>query len=154
MKKNQIIYLSAIILGLLCASVQAAPKFIDAPALSKLIKTPIGKVKKGTTQVPLITWGADVRTIYANGNTRATRNSSIFNQLGLKLRLEREDDFKHQIENYLSGKSPYLRGTLGMINMASEILSKDKRTQPIVIYQLSESAGGDALVVKQGIKKR
>ena len=35
--------------------------------------------------------------------------------------------------------------------MATDLLSKDPRTKPIIIYQLSESAGGDALVVKAGI---
>ncbi len=154
MKKKHIINFSALLLGLMCLNVQgvqAKPNYIEAPALSKVIKTSVGEVKQGEIQIPLITWGADVRTIYANGNARTTRNSSIFDNLGLKLRLKREDDFKRQIENYLSGKSPYLRGTLGMINMASEVLSKDARTKPIVIYQLSESAGGDALVVKKGI---
>lgn len=143
---------TALVLMVWCVSIQAAPQYVSAPALSKVIKTPVGKVKSGATQVPLITWGADVRTIYANGNSRSTRNTSIFNKLGLRLTLKREDDFKKQLENYISGKSPYLRGTLGMVNMAAEVLSKDKRTKPIVIYQLSESAGGDALVVKKGIK--
>ena len=40
-----------------------------------------------------------------------------------------------------------------MINMAAETLNKDSRTRPVVIYQLSESAGGDALVVKSGIRR-
>lgn len=130
----------------------AAPKYIKAPPLVEKIKTPVGKVKSGTTMVPLITWGADIRTIYANGNARTTKSGSLFAEQGLKLRLERVDVFSKQIDNYISGKSPYLRGTLGMLNMAAEKLSQDSRTKPVVIYQLSESAGGDALVVKKGIR--
>lgn len=130
----------------------AAPQFVNAPALTKVIKTPVGQVKSGETVLPLITWGADIRTIYANGSSRTTRSGSLFAQQGLKIRLEREDNFIKQIENYLSGRTPYLRGTLGMINMASEVLNKDSRSKPVIIYQLSESAGGDALVVKPGIK--
>jgi len=113
----------------------------------------VGKVKNGkSTQVPLITWGADIRTIYANGNALRTKSGSIFNKLGLDIQLVRDDVFTEQVKKYLRGESPYLRGTLGMINTVSELLNRDKRTRPIVIYQLSESAGGDALVVKAGIK--
>ncbi|MGH8676138.1 MAG: ABC transporter substrate-binding protein, partial [Burkholderiales bacterium] len=63
-----------------------------------------------------------------------------------------EDVFAKQLEAYLSGRSPYLRGTLGMLNMATEAAARDSRTRPIVIYQLTWSAGGDALVVKGSIK--
>ncbi|WP_455205585.1 ABC transporter substrate-binding protein [Kaarinaea lacus] len=153
MKTKNIAWMIVVVLLLAVhASLSAAPKYVTSTALSKAIKTPVGKVKSGEIQVPLITWGADIRTIYANGDSRTTRSGSLFDKQGLKLKLQREDDFKKQIENYLSGKSPYLRGTLGMINMAAETLAKDARTKPIVIYQLSESAGGDAIVVKSGIK--
>jgi len=131
----------------------AGPKYIQSPALTSVITTSVKNVQGGQTIVPMITWGADIRTIYANGNSNTTRPKSIFGQLGLNLKLKREDVFSKQVENYLSGKTPYLRGTLGMINMAAEILNKDSRTKPVVIYQLSESAGGDALVVKRGIRK-
>lgn len=130
----------------------AAPKYIEAPPLSEVVKTPVGSVKSGKVQLPLITWGADIRTIYANGNARKTKKGSLFSDNGLNIQLKRVDVFTKQIEDYLSGKSPYLRGTLGMINMAAEKLSKDSRTKPVIIYQLSESAGGDALVVKSGIR--
>ena len=129
-----------------------AAKSIPFQALSQVVKTGVGSVGAGASLVPLITWGADIRTLHANGNSTSTVPGSIFASAGLQLELKREDDFSKQVENYISGKSPYLRGTLGMINMASELLSHDARTVPIVIYQLSESAGGDAMVVKNAIK--
>lgn len=107
----------------------------------------------GPTIVPLITWGADIATTYANGNSDRTTSNSIFGQKGLKLKLVRIDDFKKQVEMYMRGEMPYLRGTMGMINMAAEVISKDPRTKPVVIYQLSWSTGGDCMVVKPGIKK-
>lgn len=131
---------------------QAKPQYTESPPLDRSIKTPVGEVAGGTVQLPVITWGADIRTIYANGNEVETEDHSIFDKLGLKFKLVREDVFSNQVENYISGKTPYLRGTLGMINMAVDVLSKDPRTVPVVVYQLSESAGGDALVVKEGIK--
>jgi len=129
----------------------AAPQYVQSPPLEKVITTPVGNVRDGQVQVPVITWGGDIDTIHANGDARTTASGSIFDQLGLELKLVREDIFANQVKNYLSGKSPYLRGTLSMINMAGSVLNKDPRTKPVIIYQLSESAGGDAIVVKSGI---
>ena len=141
------------LLAIVSTVVAAAPKYVQSPSLASVINTPVKNVVGGQTVVPMITWGADIRTIYANGNSDVTSPKSIFGQLGLNLKLKREDVFSKQVENYLSGKTPYLRGTLGMINMAAEALNRDARTRPVIIYQLSESAGGDALVVKSGIRQ-
>ncbi len=113
--------------------------------------TAVGPVAGGTTRVPYITWGGDMVTILANGGIR-TQPGSIYGKAGLDLNLVHQDDFVAQVKDYLSGKSPYLRGTLGMIHVASEALSKDPRTRPIVIVQLTWSAGGDCLVVRPGIE--
>jgi len=50
----------------------AAPKAITAPPLEEVMTTPVAPVASGPVQIPLITWGADLRTIYANGNSRST----------------------------------------------------------------------------------
>lgn len=105
------------------------------------------------TKVPLITWGADIVTLYANGSDVRTQKGSIFNQKGLNLELARVDDFAKQVQAYMRCDSPYLRATLGMANLVTDITEKDPRTKMVAIYQHSWSAGGDALVVKQGIKK-
>jgi len=130
----------------------AAPQYVDPQPLAKtLAAVPIGAVAGGPTQVPIITWGGDIATIHGNGNQPRTAAGSVFAQEGLDLTLVREDVFAKQVEAYLAGRSPYLRGTLGMINMAAEIAGKDSRTKPVVVYQLTWSAGGDALIVKSGI---
>lgn len=130
----------------------AGPKYVTASPLTGVVNTAVGDVAPGPVQVPIITWGGDIATIHANGNAKVTDRSSIFGKLGLNLRLLREDVFARQVEAYLSGRSPYLRGTLGMINMAMEVTSRDPRTKPVVIHQLTWSAGGDALVAKSGVK--
>jgi ABC-type nitrate/sulfonate/bicarbonate transport system substrate-binding protein len=130
----------------------AAVTFTQSPPLTKVVDTAVGPVAAGTVQVPIITWGGDIATIYANGNAKATARNSIFGKQNLNLNLVREDVFAKQVAAYLTGKSPYLRGTLGMINMASEVASKDPRTKPVIVYQLTWSAGGDALVVKGNVK--
>jgi ABC-type nitrate/sulfonate/bicarbonate transport system substrate-binding protein len=131
----------------------AAPSYVESPPLaSQLGRVAVGNVaSSGPVQVPIITWGGDIATIVANGNQAQTARNSVFGNAGLDLRLVREDVFARQVEAYLTGKSPYLRGTVGMLNLAADVLNKDPRTRPVVVYQMTWSAGGDALVVKQGI---
>ena len=131
----------------------AAPQYIQHKPLDQRISTSVSNVSAKADTLPIITWGGDIATIFANGNQRNTATGSIFDKHGLKFKLVREDVFTNQIKNYLSGKTPYLRGTLGMINSASDLLSKSSKTKPIVFYQMTWSAGGDALVVKNNIKK-
>ncbi len=150
MFRQLIIIATAIVVGI--GAAHAAPKYVKSTQLDQAARTPVGAVASGATTVPLITWGGDIRTIYANGMALNTAKGSIFNSMGLNLRLAREDVFANQVRNYRAGKTPYLRGTLGMINMAAKHLNDDPRIKPIVIYQMTESAGGDALVVKSGIK--
>src|SRR5439155_20616734 len=107
---------------------------------------------RAAVRVPFITWGGDLPTIVANGGL-ATRAGSIYKELGLSLELSKQDDFVKQVEDYLAGRSPYLRGTAGMIHCAAEALSKDRRTQPVVILQLTWSTGGDCLVVRPGLNR-
>jgi len=138
---------------LVWTGVQAAPQYVKSPPLSEVVQVEVSAVKKAEeTQLPIITWGGDIATILANGNSVGTVKESTFGQKALKLKLARMDDFKTQVELFMRGEMPYLRGTMGMINMASEVLNKDPRTKPVVIYQMTWSSGGDCLAVKDGIK--
>ncbi len=146
-------FILAFFFSLASGVANAKPNYLDAKPLDKVVNNSVGDVRGGTTVLPIITWGGDIATIYGNGNKRTTANGSIFKKNGLDVRLQREDVFSKQLEGYISGNTPYLRGTLGMINAASDLLAKDPRTKPVVIYQLTWSAGGDALVVKDNIKR-
>ena len=122
----------------------------------KSFKSLVGNVKTGnvsdgkTISVPYITWGGDMATFYANGGTR-TRKGSLFHKQGLDLQLTAGDDFVQQVRDYMSGKSPFLRGTVRMMGLASEVINGDKRTQGMVILQMTWSAG-DHMLVRPGIK--
>jgi len=146
-------YIGTMMLLVFAVNAQAAPRYIDLKPLDQLVNTPVGNVASSANQLPIITWGGDIATIYGNGNQRSTASGSIFSKHGLSFKLAREDVFANQVKNYMAGKTPYLRGTLGMINSASDILSKSSKTKPVVFYQLTWSSGGDALVVKSNIKK-
>lgn len=103
-------------------------------------------------KVPMITWGADLVTVHANGDTKRTASGSAFAEQKLKIELFREDDFVNQVSRFLEGEIVYLRGTMGMMNMAADVTEKDQRTRLVIVYQHSWSTGGDAFVVKRGIK--
>lgn len=111
----------------------------------------VGEVK-GTqqVQVPFIVWGGDVATFHANGGLKTT-SGSIYGKQGLSLNLVPGDDFIQQVRDYMSGKSPLLRGTFRMMGMASEVIGGDPRTKGVVLFQLTWSAG-DHAVARENIK--
>ncbi|MEZ6133506.1 MAG: ABC transporter substrate-binding protein [Pirellulaceae bacterium] len=114
-------------------------------------ETPIKAVAKSdVVQVPYITWGGDVATFHANGDLK-TQNGSIYKSHGLNIELKAGDDFVGQVKDYMAGKTPMLRGTYRMLGQASGVIGADPRTKPVVIMQLSWSAG-DHIVARENIK--
>lgn len=111
----------------------------------------VGEVSaNGPIQAPYILWGGDAATFYANGGLR-TQPKSIFHSQGLNLNLVAGDDFAQQVRDYMSGKSPFLRGTIDMLARASDVTNSDPRTKQVLILQMTWSKG-DHLVAKPGIK--
>jgi len=143
-------------LCLAAAAVVAYTLGSPADAAEKPFSDAIGNVKVGEVgavsplQAPYITWGGDMATFYANGGLQ-TQPGSLFAQQGLNLKLVPGDDFPGQVRDYLSGKSPFLRGTFRMIGLASEVIGADPRTKGVVILQMTWSAG-DHMVVRERIK--
>ena len=111
----------------------------------------VGQVKnKQPIEIPYITWGGDVATFLANGGLE-TKSGTIYAGSQLKIKLTPGDDFIGQVKNYISGETPFLRGTMRMLGQASEVLGRDPRTKPVVILQLSWSAG-DHIVSRENLK--
>ena len=73
--------------------------------------------------VPYITWGGEAALFHANGGL-TTQPGTIMTELGMNLKLVPGDNFQQQVRDYLSGKSPFLRGTFRMIAQASESVGK------------------------------
>lgn len=135
----------------------AAPKSFAQELFSQLVgPIQVGPVESGpkasskTVQVPYIFWGGDIATFLANGDLK-TQQGSTYQQMGLDMQLVAGDDFVGQVRNFVSGKSPMLRGTMHMIGLAGEVLGADPRTKPVIVLQLSWSAG-DHIVAKKGVK--
>ena len=135
----------------LCLGFGVGNLFAQQPFAELVGSVKVQPVKTGSaTVVPFITWGGDVATFHANGGL-STQAGSIYKAQGLNLKLTNGDDFPAQVKDYLEGKTPFLRGTFRMLGQASEVLGKDPRTKPVVILQLSWSAG-DHIVAREAIK--
>lgn len=116
--------------------------------VGNITPAPVGSTD--VLQVPYITWGGDMVTFFANGGLE-TKAGSVFAGQNLKLKLTKGDDFAQQVKDYISGKSPFLRGTFRMIGMASEVIAKSPETKGVVIMQLTWSAG-DHMVARSDVK--
>lgn len=127
----------------------AQPTFAQQSFRELVGNTPVKPVSKsGTVQVPFITWGGDVATFLANGDL-TTKPGSTFAKSKLNIKLNPGDDFPTQVKDYLSGKSPFLRGTFRMLGQASEVIGSDPKTKPVIILQLSWSAGDHIVARKE-----
>ena len=128
--------------------IEPAKPYKDSAFLKNAQKQPVD-LSRGVLRVPLITWAADGVTVSANGGLAPNPNSSLSRAVKMPVQLELVDDFDEQVKNYITGKSPFLRGTVGMIALASEALTNiDRGLEPIVIVQLSWSTGADGFVAK------
>jgi ABC-type nitrate/sulfonate/bicarbonate transport system substrate-binding protein/outer membrane protein OmpA-like peptidoglycan-associated protein len=131
------------VIGLLLTTNLAVARqieYLDAKPLIEAVQGKVQPVTTGKVRVPLITWGGDVATILAS-------SSDIFEKNGLNVELFLENNFTKQIEACLSGKTPYLRGTMGMINAVAEKF-KSVGKDLVVVYQMTWSTGGDAMVIR------
>ena len=146
MKRNATLLICLFIL-LLAPRVDAQQRFADAvgPVTIKEV-TAIAPLV-----VPYITWGGEAALFHANGGL-TTQQGTIMEEIGMNLKLVPGDDFQQQVRDYLSGKSPFLRGTFRMIAQASEAIGRDTRTKPVVFGQLTWSAG-DHFVGRANIRK-
>ena len=139
-----------LVLGVLCALV--AQIALGQSSFEGMVgKVDVQSVTEtGPRQVPFILWGGDVATFLANGGL-TTKPDSIYGQAGLNLKLVPGDDTVVQAKDYLSGKSPYFRGTVGMCALASEVFNKSVSTKPVMFLQLTWSLG-DHLVGRENIR--
>ncbi len=115
-------------------------EYLTARPMSQAVRVQVKPFTSRTLKVPLITWGGDVATIMAD-------MEGIFSQEGLNVSLFREDNFAKQVEMCLSGETPLLRGTMGMINAAADAF-RANNMELVVVYQLTWSVGGDAMAVR------
>jgi hypothetical protein len=150
MNVRNVVFRSIVILAIAAVGVVGA--HAQERPFSELVgNVTVGDVTAGgALNVPFITWGGDIATFYANGGLK-TKPGSLFAAQGLDLQLTPGDDFTGQVRDYVSGKSPFLRGTFRMIGLASEVIGSNPKTKGVVIMQMTWSAG-DHLVAREDVK--
>ena len=132
-------------------SAQTAFAQAGAP-LVEVVTEPVRDCSAGwIEQMPVIAWGADGIVAYANGSS-LSNDGGLLGDAGLPLALSVEDSFEDQLASYLSCETPYLRGTLGMLASAAPVTEFDPRTEQIVFFKHSFSAG-DGIVAGEGIAR-
>lgn len=135
---------------------QAAPKYVEptkpfsaSSYLAGLESKPVDPAVQGRVRLPLITWAADGLVIDANGGMKPEAASRLAKAAGVPIELKVVDSLDEQVRDYISGKSPFLRGTVGMINLVHEaLIQKDPSLAPVVVFQHSWSTGADGFVAK------
>ncbi|CAM2010484.1 ABC transporter substrate-binding protein [Acanthopleuribacter pedis] len=133
-------------LGLISAAPAQNLETLQAKPLVDQIRVKAKPVKSGNSfKVPMITWGGDVATIHAD-------QQKLFKKNNLNAEIFVENNFAKQVEACLKGETPYLRGTMGMINAAAEVFQKNG-VDLVVVYQMTWSNGGDAMVVRKNVRK-
>ncbi|MEM6276532.1 MAG: ABC transporter substrate-binding protein [Pseudomonadota bacterium] len=131
----------------------AGTAFADAgDRLAEVVTDPVRDCAAGWNEnMPLIAWGADGVVAWANGGA-LQNDGGLLGEAGLPLSLSVEDSFEVQLRDYLSCETPYLRGTLGMLAAAAPVTEFDARTEQIVFFKHSFSAG-DGIVAAEGIAR-
>jgi ABC-type nitrate/sulfonate/bicarbonate transport system substrate-binding protein/outer membrane protein OmpA-like peptidoglycan-associated protein len=146
--KRMVTTIVVVLFALLCTcSAQAAPSkvdYLEVKPLSKVATPRLKPIEAGSKTVYVITWGGDVSLVYGV-------QEGLFRAEGLDITLSLENDFAKQTQAVLDGKTPYLRGTMGMINAAAEVF-KAAGTDLVVIVQLTWSTGGDTMTVRPSIR--
>ena len=137
------VFLVTLLIVVPCVSAQTM-EYLDGKSLTEVVRGRLQPVSSGPVSLPLITWGGDVATVLAD-------TDGIFKAEGLDVRLFVENNFQKQVEGVLAGKTPYLRGTMGMINAAAEVFKREG-VDLVVVHQLTWSNGGDTIVAKANIK--
>jgi ABC-type nitrate/sulfonate/bicarbonate transport system substrate-binding protein/outer membrane protein OmpA-like peptidoglycan-associated protein len=151
---NSLCIALACVVSILSTTAGTLPAFAAGKSVDYLQTKPLADVlqgvhaqpvKGGPLRIPTITWPGDVATV-------DTDMEGIFKQEGLDVKLFCENDFAKQVKGVIQGDTPFLRGTMGMVDSASEAC--DKAGCPlVVIYQLTWSNGGDVMVVRPGINQ-
>lgn len=118
--------------------------------LSPALKTPKGKVDLSRPlQIPLIAWSADSLLIDLNKGMSPNPSTPLAKDMGMPVELKMQSIVDEQVADYISGKSPFFRGTSGQIALIAGALKKlDPDLEPITFVQLSNSTGADAFVAK------
>jgi len=103
-------------------------------------------------EFPINVWIGWLPIVAANNGFAPNTDSIFYKKHGFMVNLKLVDDAVQARDAYASGQSHVLWGTLDMMVLFSEELTKDSRTAPRIFQQVDWSSGGDGIVVREAIK--
>lgn len=107
---------------------------------------------KKVVEFPINVWIGWLPIVAANHGFAPNTDSVFYKKYGFMVNLKLVDDAVQARDAFASGQSHVLWGTLDMMVLFSEELTKDSRTAPRIYQQVDWSSGGDGIVVREAIK--
>lgn len=116
-------------------------------------KNKVEALKEGPNGEPLIkvsvnTWGGFAGGWLYNEGFASNDKSRFLKEQGILVDFKLQDDFNASRESWKSGEVDLLWSTIDCFAIESEAL---KDFEPVVLFQVDWSRGGDAIVVRRGI---
>ena len=116
-------------------------------------KNKVEALKEGPNGEPLIkvsvnTWGGFAGGWLYNEGFASSEKSRFFKEQGILVDFKLQDDFNASRESWKAGEVDLLWSTIDCFTIESEAL---KEYEPVVLFQVDWSRGGDAIVVRRGI---
>jgi len=127
-------------------------KYVGRKAVRSVDKIAKYVFNDRTVVFPINVWGGWAPIVMANNGFDPTENSVFFKKFGFKVDLKLIDDPDAAKAAYASGHSHVLWGTLDMIALFAEGLSRDSRLVPKVPMQIDWSNGGDGIVARAHVQ--
>jgi len=127
-------------------------KYVGRQSVGKVDKVAQYTFKDKTVVFPINVWGGWAPIVMANGGFDPSEDSVFFKKFGFKVDLKLIDNPDIAKAAYAAGHSHVLWGTLDMIALFAEGLSKDSRLVPKVPMQIDWSNGGDGIVARAHIQ--
>ena len=94
------------------------------------------------------TWGGFAGGWLYNKGFKASTESRFFKEQGIMVDFKLQDDFNASRESWKADEVDLLWSTIDCFSIESEAL---KEFDPVVLFQVDWSRGGDAIVVRRGI---
>jgi len=127
-------------------------KYVGRQEVAKVDKVSSYTFEDNTVVFPINVWGGWAPIVMANNGFDPTENSVFFKKFGFKVDLKLIDDPDLAKAAYAAGASHVLWGTLDMIALFAEGLSRDSRLVPRIPMQIDWSNGGDGIVARAHVQ--
>ncbi len=105
-----------------------------------------------TIKIPLVTWGGYAALFAANNGPEPKEDSLFYKYGNFKVELVQVEDPSLHLQGFSNGTYDIIWATMDMLPLQYEALATDPRSVPKVIGVFDYSAGGDGIVVRDGIR--